>query len=439
VGLAWDPTGTGTWAVRAGFGIHNDLQDNLSIRLHGNFPTNAREQFVAPLLSLIPFQKAATPPPICGPAVPQPCSIYTPTGVDPNMFTPTIQEWSLAVEREITKDMMLQLSDVGSQSYHTNVAQNLNVAPPVVCQNPQGCISGGTTAGGMPVPVSQQRIVPQGTLYMPAGTRPNQYVATGVGWFNQGTASYHSMNASLVKRAARGLTFKANYTYGKVLDLNSALLAPAGENEPPAIISPYIRYRSKGVASFSLLHQFNASYLYQLPFGNGQRFASGATGFMNQLVGGWQWNGIFTAQNGFPFTPLVGSNTSGTGDTSTQSDVPSWNPNFSGPATLGTTDHWFDPKAFSIPTFGTFGNVSRGSLRGPGMFNIDTSLFKKFRISERVNMQLRAEAFNILNHTNFSYPNTIVFSSGQISSSAFNITATNGTSRQLQLALKLYF
>ena len=151
VGLAWDPTGTGTWAVRAGFGIHNDLQDNLSIRIHANPPTNAREQFIAPLLSLIPLQKAVLPPPTCGPAVPQPCSIYTPAGVDPNMFTPTVQEWSLTVEREITKDMMLQLSYVGSQSYHTNVTQNVNVAPPLVCQDPQGCISGGTTVGGTPV------------------------------------------------------------------------------------------------------------------------------------------------------------------------------------------------------------------------------------------------------------------------------------------------
>jgi len=438
VGLAWDPTGTGTWAVRAGFGIHNDLQDNLSIRLHGNFPTNAREQFVAPLLSLIPFQKAATPPPICGPAVPQPCSIYTPTGVDPNMLTPTIQEWSLTVEREITKDMMLQLSYVGSQSYHTNVTQNLNVAPPLVCQDPQGCISGGTTAGGTAVPVSQRAVVTQGTLYMPPRTRPNQYVATGVGWFNQGTASYHSMNASLVKRATRGLTFKANYTYGKVLDLNSALLAPAGENEPPAIISPYIRYRSKGVASFSLLHQLNASYLYQLPFGNGQRFASGATGFMNQLVGGWQWNGIFTAQSGFPFTPLVGSNLSGTGDSS-QSDVPNWNPNFKGPVILGKPDQWFDPRAFQMPTAGTFGNVARGSLRGPRLVDFDTSLFKKFTVSEKLTLQFRAEAFNVFNHANFAAPNQIVFSGTGISPSAGVITETNGTSRQIQFALKLMF
>ncbi|PYR80938.1 MAG: hypothetical protein DMG18_17095, partial [Acidobacteria bacterium] len=109
------------------------------------------------------------------------------------MFTPTVQEWSLTVEREITKDMMLQLSYVGSQSYHTNVTQNVNVAPPLVCQDPQGCISGGTTVGG--TPVSQTAVVPQGTLYMAPGRRPNTYVATGVGYFNQGTASYHSLNA----------------------------------------------------------------------------------------------------------------------------------------------------------------------------------------------------------------------------------------------------
>ncbi len=436
VGLAWDPTGTGTWAVRAGFGIHNDLQDNLSIRIHANPPTNAREQFIAPLLSLIPLQKAMLPPPTCGPAVPQPCSIYTPAGVDPNMFTPTVQEWSLTVEREITKDMMLQLSYVGSQSYHTNVTQNVNVAPPLVCQDPQGCISGGTTVGG--TPVSQTAVVPQGTLYMAPGRRPNTYVATGVGYFNQGTASYHSLNASLVKRATRGLTFKTNYTYGKVLDLNSALLAPAGENEPPAIISPYIRYRNKGVASFSLLHQFNASYSYQLPLGNGQRFASGSTGWVNQLVGGWQWNGIFTAQSGFPFTPLVGSNPSGTGDSS-QSDVPNWNPNFKGPVILGKPDQWFDPMAFMMPTAGTFGNVSRGSLRGPRLVDFDTSLFKKFTVNEKLNLQFRAEAFNVFNHANFASPNQIVFSGTGISPSAGVIEQTATTSRQIQFALKVMF
>ena len=89
--------------------------------------------------------------------------------------------------------------------------------------------------------------------------------------------------------------------------------------------------------------------------------------------------------------------------------MPNWNPNFKGPVVLGTVDHWFNPQAFVMPTPGTFGNVSRGSVRGPGLVDVDTSLFKKFSLSERFSLQLRAEAFNIFNHSNFFYPNTIRF------------------------------
>ena len=242
----------------------------------------------------------------------------------------------------------------------------------------------------------------------------------------------------MVKRATRGLTFRTNYSWGKVMDYNSAVLAPAGENEPAALIAPSVRNLNRGIAAFSLAHQFNASYSYQLPFGNGQRFAGGATGWVNQLAGGWQWNGIVNWQGGFPFTPLVGSNPSGTGDAS-QSDVPNWNPNFKGPVVLGRPDQWFDPKAFLMPAPGTFGNVARGSLRGPGLATFDTSLFKKFTVTEKLNLQFRAEMFNVFNHANFSYPNEIVFNGSAISPSAGVITQTNGTSRQLQFALKLIF
>src|SRR6266566_6458452 len=116
VGLAWDPTGTGTWAVRAGFGIHNDLQDNLANRTYSNPPFNAREQLSGPLLSLIPLPKNAALPPTCGtPGAPPPpaCSLYGPGGFDPVMFTPTSQQWSLTVERGIARDLMLSVGYVG--------------------------------------------------------------------------------------------------------------------------------------------------------------------------------------------------------------------------------------------------------------------------------------------------------------------------------------
>jgi hypothetical protein len=454
VGIAWDPTGDGKWAVRAGFGIHNDLQDNLANRTYANPPFNARELIDVSkgLLSLpLPLSRTATLPPTCGPGVPSPCSTYSPAGVDPNLFTPTVQQWSFTVERELTKDLMLSVGYVGSQSYHTPLSENINTAAPLVCANPAGCVSGGTTTAGVAVPVAQRGLVGPGTLYMAPGTRPNPFIGNGVTWVDQGTSSYHSLNVSLTKRASHGLTFKANYTYAKVIDLNSAILAPSAGNEPPDVFSPYHLELNRGVGSYSLQHQFSGNFSYQLPFGHGQQFGNNATGFVDKLIGGWQLNGIVTVLGGFPFTPLAGSNTSGTGDAN-QSDTPNWNPNFTGPVILGSPNQYFDPRAFLIPTQGTFGNVSRGSLRGPGLTNFDTSLFKRIPINERFNLQFRAEVFNLFNHANFAYPNEIIFSGNtcsagagpicsgnNISSSAGAINNTATFSRQIQLALKLSF
>jgi len=438
VGLAWDPTGTGRWAVRAGFGIHHDLQDNIGHRLNANPPFNARLTITnTPLLSIIPIPFGTQAPPSCNAQSslqPPACSIFSPGGLDPVMKTPTLQQWSLTVERGITPNLMLQVSYVGSQAYHVVTAVNLNMARPQVCSDPAGCLSGGIR------PANQAVRVPLGTTYMPStpGLRPNPFVGATQSWFYNGTSSYHSGNVSLTKRAARGLTFKANYTYSKILDINSAFLATSSTNEPPSVLNPFDMRSAKGPASFNLKHQFNVNYSYQLPFGRGQRFGSGATGVADTLIGGWQLNGSVSAQSGFPFTPLLGSNASGTGDTQNP-DVPSLNPAFSGPVILGKVDQWFDPRAFVMPLAGTFGNVARGSFVGPKMTNFDMSLFKRFNITERYNLQFRAEAFNILNHPNFGTPNPVTFSGNNYSSSAGVITATSTTSRQIQFALKLLF
>src|SRR5881296_3463065 len=213
VGLAWDPTGTGAWSVRAAFGIHNDLMDNLGIRAQAGMPPYAaRESLpVSPatgFLPLLPLKKNVTLPPTCGPGIPQPCSTYQPTAFDPNMPTPTVQIWDLTVERQLAKDLVLSVGYVGSQSYHTNLTLDGNTAPPVVCQNPQGCRSGGVLALPTdPTLLATRYTVPQGTLYMAPGPRPNPYVSYTQSWFGYGTANYNAMNVSILKRAARGLTF----------------------------------------------------------------------------------------------------------------------------------------------------------------------------------------------------------------------------------------
>ena len=270
------------------------------------------------------------------------------------------------------------------------------------------------------------------------GLRPNPFVGPTQSWFYNGTTSYHAGSVSLTKRAARGLTFKANYTYSKILDINSAFLATSASNEPPAVVNPFDLKHDRGPASYNLKHQFNANYSYQLPIGRGQRFGSGVSGMLDKLLSGWQWNGNLTVQSGFPFTPLVGSNASGSGDTQNP-DLPNWNPDFHGPVILGQPDQWFDARAFVMPLAGTFGNIGRGQFTGPALTDFDTSLFKKFSIDEKRTLQFRTEAFNVFNHANFGSPNPVTFSGNTYSSAAGVITSTSTTSRQIQFALKLLF
>jgi len=445
VGMAWDPTGTGRWAVRAAFGIHNDLQDNLANRMNSNPPFNARLVIQStPLLTMLrngPLPSDSPGAPSCSaesPLTPPACSIFAPGGIDPVMHTPTTQEWSLEVQRGITQELALELSYVGSQSYHLPASVDMNSIPTVRCTNPAGCLAGGTLAA------SQWNIVPQGTDYIPAGaTRPNPYVGSTQTWMYLGNSSYHGGSVSLTKRARSGLTFKTSYTFSKVMDINSGLLSGAHQNEGSTVLTRFNQRLNKGIASYSVAHDFTSNFLYQLPFGNGRAFGSGATGWVEKLIGNWQWNGIVRTQSGFPAVPLVGSNRSGDGN-ARNPDVPNWNPNFKGNPVLGVeefkrTGRYFDPNAFVLPLAGTFGNVSRGALRGPGLFNVNTSLFKRIPLKESLNMQFRVEAFNVFNHANFSHPELIVFSGSDIAASAGTILSTATRERQIQFALRLEF
>ena len=223
VGLVWDPSGAGKWAVRAGFGIHNDLQDNLANRLNSNPPFSGRltvEQ--KPLLSIIPVSADVAPPPSCK-SLDQslnqtpPCTLYAPGGIDPDLHMPTVQQWSLTVERQLAQDLMVEAGYVGSQSYHISATVDMNTIQPLRCENPAGCQAGGV------LPMTQRSLVPQGTDYVPVGRRPNPLLGSGQGWYYFGTSSYHAMNLSLTKRARSGLAFKSSYTWGKVLEFRHPL------------------------------------------------------------------------------------------------------------------------------------------------------------------------------------------------------------------------
>ena len=172
---------------------------------------------------------------------------------------------------------------------------------------------------------------------------------------------------------------------------------------------------------------------------------------LNRAVSGWTISAIAALQSGFPFSPQLGYNPTGSGDT--RNPVrPDVNPNFHGSLYPRTPRQFFNPAAFSAPAYGTVGNLGRDTLTGPGLANLDLALHKSAHISERLHAQFRAEFFNVLNRTNLSTPNPVVFTSGPTQGTATNqnavpvasptagvITATATNSRQVQLGLKLLF
>lgn len=454
VGIAWDPTGKGTWSVRAAAGIYYDLQDAILQDVNGLWPFNGKQILSGGgvgLLNVIPINLAAqaakgipAPCVTVSPNLPAGCSLYGLAGVDPNMRTPTVQEWSFTVEHQLTKDLGVRVGYVGSQSYHGSNLVSTNNIPSETCGTVAGCLAGGN--------FGSTALVPQGTLYIPVSANlPNPAVKAGTQVLYDSNASYHGLDVSVVKRATNGLTLKTSYTFSKILN-NST---DGGVNEPPDALDPYHLNLSKGPASFGIRHQFTGSFTYDLPFGDSHRFGSNASGFTGKLISGWQWNGILTALSGFPFTPLAGSNFSGNGDGNSP-DVPFINPFFKGPVITNNPTQWFNPNAFMVPTeatssiqgapasfvappVGTYGNVGRGSYTGPGLVELDTSLFKNISLTENYKLQFRAEIFNIINHTNFGPPNLPAFSGNAINGTAGAILNTATTSRQVQFALKLNF
>lgn len=159
---------------------------------------------------------------------------------------------------------------------------------------------------------------------------------------------------------------------------------------------------------------------------------------MERLIGNWQLSGIETLQSGLPFTPQLSYNPSNDGDT--RNPVrPSLKPSFTGKVIEGGPNQYFNPNAFIQPLAGTYGNAGRNTLQGSRLAQTDLSLAKKLSLSERLNLQFRAEFFNVLNHTNFNAPNPVMYTSatGGLSPTAGVITSTSTTSRQIQFGLKL--
>ncbi|HKD61872.1 MAG TPA: carboxypeptidase-like regulatory domain-containing protein [Terracidiphilus sp.] len=406
IGFAWDVWGNGKTAVRGGFGLYHGLLDTLDYRLDQTAPFNTAEALSNVPVSSLHFT----------PGTPQPAGTkVSPSNVQPDIATPAVLTWSLRIEQQVAPHTSLTVGYVGSHSYHQILSEDINE----------------------PVPTYE----PDGTVFYPAGVKnANPALANSTSWVSQGVGSYHSLVADVRRSFANGLQFRGNYTWSKNLDDGSAWNTSVSGNTPAYVEFPLNPKLDWGPAATDVRHAGSINASYELPFGPKRRYLNHAPPVVNFVASGWTASAIVALQSGFPFTPQLGYNPTGNGDT--RNPVrPNWNPNFIGNLYPRTAKQYFNPAAFLQPATGTYGNVSRDALTGPGLSELDFSATRNSHLTERLGLQFRAEFFNILNHTNFLTPNEVVYTSATspISPTAGLVTATSTTSRQVQFGAKLQF
>jgi hypothetical protein len=424
VGFAWNVWGNGKTAVHGGFGIYHALLDTLNYRLDQTAPFNTAETLSGVTVSSLQITPG-TPPP-AGTKI-------SPSNTAPDLYTPAVLEWNLRVEQQVAPRTSVALGYVASHSYHQILSEDMNE----------------------PVP----SYTTDGKVYYPyaAGAKgpalANPKLANTTSWVSQGVGLYNAMVVDVRRTFGEGFQVRGNYTWSKNLDDGSAWNTSVSANTPAYVEFPANPKLDWGPAATDIRNAASINASYELPFGPGHDLLAHASRRARYAAAGWTLSGIVAVQSGFPFTPQLGYNPTLNGDT--RNPVrPDWNPDYHGKLYTRTPSQWFDPNAFVPPTItldtpacggsttcGTYGNVKRDSLIGPGLTNVDFSVSKNTHFTERTGLEFRAEFFNVLNHTNFLTPNPVVYTSATsgISPTAGVITSTSTTSRQIQFGAKLQF
>jgi hypothetical protein len=366
-----------------------------------NYPT-VITQSLPQLNSFTPlFALDGGPPAPATPVIPANGLLPLPAGVGAsympvNLKYPNVDSWNFTIERLLGGDWTATVSYVGNVGRHLQFGIPLNQAVPG------------------PGPFDPRR-----PLYQKFGIDQGVNDAS-----TAGSNSYNGLQTKLTKRFSHGLSLLASYTWSKTLDEQDCGVGPA--------IGCHL---TRGVADWDRAHVVSIGHTWELPFGKGHAFLSDMPTVGQLLIGGWQFSGITQYQSGWAFSPSLNNNASINADVGTPPDVvPGADPY----AVSGgqNRDHWFNPAAYTIPGPYLYGNAARNSLRGPSLFTADWSLFKKFSITEKRDLEFRWETFNTFNHTNLANPNGAIDAGP---GSAGVITGISSPMRQMQFGLRFEF
>ncbi|MCI0389691.1 MAG: TonB-dependent receptor [Acidobacteria bacterium] len=317
-----------------------------------------------------------------------------------NERTSYVAQWSLGLQRQLTSDMTIEATYFGSAGIKLRRLLSYNNPEPSQLAN-------SNLARPFPKFGSFQ------TMAAPSHS------------------SYHAFYLKVQQRFSRGLTFLSSFAWGKSIDNGSGIRTTDGDSLTPS--NNYNLELERGLSAFDFRRRWTSSWLWELPVGKGKRFLSGG-GIADFVLGGWQFGGILTLQDGFPFTVLCGPGTIQNGGGVCYPDSTGANPNLERSEQARTRFFNTDAYVDRIPASGPFryGTTARNSVIGPGIISFDASLNKKFNLTESKFLEFRTEVFNLPNHPIWNPPgNTLRTPNYGV------ITSTKIDSRQLQFALKL--